>query len=287
MRHPKTNDRLFLAVGITLIFAIIEFFGGLYTQSLALISDGVHMLTDVAALSINVVANILVLRPKNAHMSYGYSRAEVIGALLSGLLLWIISCGLIYQSILRFQNPTAIHGPMVFIVATIGFIANLICMKILHPLQHKNLNIRAAYIHLLSDCLGSIAAMITGAVIFWVDWPLIDPLITLIFCTLMIFTCVPLVKESFSILMERAPNHIHPDQIQRALEQVPHVQNVHHLHVWGITPHQLLLTAHLVSSHPAISLKGAQETLKNQFNITHATFQIEPDHQTCSACQLT
>lgn len=271
---PKALVR---ALVITAIFMVIEMVGGYLSNSLALISDGAHMLTDIGAILMSLFAVWMAKRPSTPTMSFGYHRAEILGALASGLLIWGIAGVLIYEAVSRFDSPPAVNGPIVFWVALIGLGANLVSMRMLHSAKHSNMNVRAAYLHLLADSLGSVGAVIAGLVLWLTDWRPIDLIVTILFALLMLVSSWQLVKEAVGILMESAPRGVDPEKVKQDLETLPDVQEVHDLHIWTVASGRLALSVHLISgsASPSELLSKAHERLKSRHNIIHTTIQVE------------
>jgi cobalt-zinc-cadmium efflux system protein len=273
--HNTAPRAISHAILITLIFMVIELLGGWFSNSLALISDGAHMLTDVGAMSLSLFALWIARRPATSTMTFGYHRAEILGALFSGLLIWLISGVLIYESIDRLHSPPEVKGPVVFGVATLGLIANAVCMWTLHGAKEENLNVKAAYLHVLSDLMGSVGAIIAGAVLWITNWKPIDPLLTILFSLLMLFNSWSLVKEAAGILMESAPTHLDPESILQDLRAIDSVLEVHDLHVWSVSNGKPALSAHLITMNGEHVLSTAHELLRTKYEILHSTLQIE------------
>lgn len=263
------------AILVTAIFMVIELVGGYISNSLALISDAAHMLTDIGAMFLSLFALWVARRPVTIQKSWGYHRAEILGALISGLLIWLISGVLIYEAVMRMQSPPEVQGPVVFVVATIGLIANLSSMWLLKSAKSDNINVRAAYLHLLSDSLGSVGAIIAGAVLWFTGWRPIDPIITVVFAGLMLVSSWSLVKEAIDVLMESTPTHLDPRKIKNDLLGIEGVVEVHDLHVWTVSSGRLALSVHLVSEKAETTLNLANSLLQEQHGIVHTTIQIE------------
>jgi cobalt-zinc-cadmium efflux system protein len=262
---------------VTVIFMIIELVGGFMSNSLALLSDAGHMLTDVGALLVSLFALWMARRPITITMSFGYHRAEILGALVSGLLIWFISGLLVYEAIGRFRHAEVIQGRMVFIIATLGLAANLVCMKMLHSGKKENLNMRAAYLHMVADSLGSIGAIVAGLVLWLTNWHLIDPIISIFFAILMLYSSWYLIKEAVAILMESTPSTLNPVEIEKDLLSLEEVQGVHDLHIWSISSGINALSVHLITPNETILAK-ANALLKERYGIIHTTIQLEhPD----------
>lgn len=210
--HPhNAGPALRLALIITLTFMAIEATGGWISNSLALLTDAAHMLTDAGALLLSLFVNWLAVRAsaqptRNMKNFKGrYHVVELWGALISGIAIWILAGGLVYEAVIRLKNPEEVRAGILLVVATIGLLANLACMKILHPAQENSINVRAAYLHLLSDLLGSVGAIIAGIILMITGWALIDPIITLIFSALMVYSSWALVKEAAQVLVRKTP----------------------------------------------------------------------------------
>lgn len=263
-----------LSLIVTLTFMAVEIVGGYFANSLALISDGVHMATDAAALGFSLFTIWLSRRPAKDGFTFGYQRVEILGALLSGLTVWLIAGFLIFESIDRLNSPETVRGGMVFVIATIGLVANLISLSLLHAKSKESLNVRAAYLHVITDSVGSVAAMISGIVIWMTGWALIDPIITCLLAALMLWSSWRLVMETLGILMERMPEHLSSEKITAALAAIPGVEEVHDLHVWTLSSGKISLSVHLTSHSPHV-LADANSILLKEFGINHTTIQVE------------
>ncbi len=283
--HGQAPQAIVRAIVVTLIFMFVELIGGWMANSLALISDGAHMLTDVGAMLLSLFVIWVSRRPPSATMSFGYHRAEILGALASGLAIWLIAGGLVYEAIIRVQSPPEVKGPLVFGVATLGLLANLVSMRMLHHAQHENMNVRAAYLHILSDLLGSVGAIIAGLVLWLTGWRLIDPIVTLLFAGLMLVSSWQLIKEAVVVLMESTPSNLNADQVRTDLLLVAGVQEVHDLHIWTVASGRLALSVHLISTDNDTLLARVNELLKTKHRIQHTTIQIEhPDRFASENC---
>jgi cobalt-zinc-cadmium efflux system protein len=275
-RHGDAGSRaLFKALGVTLTFMVIEAVGGYLANSLALVSDAAHMLTDAGALSLSLFVVWLSRRPSTPVMSFGYHRVEILGALGSGLAIWVLAGYLVYEAVQRMSAPPEVQGPMVFAVATAGLIANLISMRFLNH-SHESLNVRAAYLHVLSDLLGSVGAMVAGIVLWTTGWRPIDPIVTVVFSALMLFSSWDLVKESLAVLMESAPGAVNPADVKKDLAAIEGVREVHDLHIWSVSSGRHALSAHLISDGSSKALLArANAVLQEKHGIRHTTIQIE------------
>lgn len=274
--HDLTHHHaLHKSFWIAVIFMIVEVIGGWVANSLALISDAMHLFTDIGALLLGIIVARMARWPTTPTMSYGYHRAEILGALVSAASLWALSGVLIYESIHRFFQPEVVDGPVVFFIASIGLVANILMMKILHPSQNHSLNLRAAYLHVLGDLLGSVGVIISGIILWTTHWNLIDPLVTIIFTLTILRSSGKVIKESIGILMESTPSGVDPIAVQQALEQIPGVQEVHDLHIWSASHHKIVLSVHLIADQSYDALGEAHRLLEAQFGIRHMTIQVE------------
>jgi cobalt-zinc-cadmium efflux system protein len=295
--HGLAPDAIKKAIWITLAFMLIEAVGGYAANSLALISDAAHMLTDVGAMLLSLFAFWVARRPSNSKMTFGYHRAEILGALASGLAIWFIAALLIYESIVRLQAPPEVQGPIVAVVATIGLAANLLSMRMLSHAKHENMNVKAAYLHMLSDALGSVGAVVAGVVLSLTHWRPIDPIVTILFSILMLLSSWGLVKDAVGVLMECAPPGIDSTDVLKDLQTLAGVTEAHDLHIWTVSSGRLAMSAHLIvdqtlsktDGHSKDVLIAAIEMLEQKYKILHTTIQIEEAQsfrsERCYDCQ--
>ena len=269
-------DRSFIfALLITGGFAVVEIAGGLYAHSLALISDAGHMATDAGALFIGLLAARLARRPASTSKSYGYGRAEVIGAFVNGLTMLAVVVWIIVEAVQRMLEPQPIAGLWVMGIAAVGLVVNLIVLGVLSH-GHGNLNSRAAVIHVLGDLLGSVAAIVAGAVVTFTGWTLIDPLLSVAVALLILRSTWRLLMESANVLMEAVPEGLDYQAVERRLATISGVTAVHDLHVWQMSSEGRALSAHLlIESHepwPRV-LEEARGLLRREFAVGHVTLQ--------------
>ncbi len=218
-------------------------------------------------------------------MTYGYHRAEILGALASSLSLWGLSLMLIYQSAHRLAYPETVEGPVVFVIACVGLLANLWMMRLLHKHHTHNLNMRAAYLHVVGDLLGSVGVIIGGALLWYTGWNPIDPIITILFTLSILYSSGKVIRQTIRILMESAPEGIDAHAIQKDLEAIPGVKEVHDLHIWSVATNNLALSAHLVTDSPQKALKEAHLVIEKKYKISHMTIQVEdPAHFESQYC---
>lgn len=268
---------------------LVEAAGGLLTGSMALLSDSMHMLTDAAALGMSFFASRLAALKPDSARTYGYRRAEVVAALGNAMLLWILSGYMLREVYERFQSPVPVlAGPMLAIAAA-GFLANLACAWILHSHSGDNINIRGAFLHILSDLAGSAAAMAAGLVIHFTGWYLADTIVSLLIIALILFSSTRLLMEAFHILMEGAPRGLSLKALERDLRAIDGVSDVHELHAWSLSSGFNALSAHLVVKDPArqqAALKTATCGVAAAFGIKHSVFQVESEPVENSSCDV-
>lgn len=276
--RTRSTRVLKIGLGLILLFMLVQLIGGWLANSLALMADAAHMATDAASFALSLFAFWIAKRPASARMSYGFYRAEILGAVASGLMLWAISGVLIYAAILRILSPKEVEGGLVFIIALVTLLINLLMMRMLHDTQKENLNVKAAYLHVLSDLLGSLGVLIAGALIWFTGWNIIDPIFTILFTGLIVVSSWRMMREGLEILMEASPRRIDPNEVERALRSIPVVEDLHDLHIWTVSSGMLALSVHLISRQTERALDLAHEELKRRFQISHTTIQVEhPD----------
>ncbi|MCK9201441.1 MAG: cation diffusion facilitator family transporter [Gallionella sp.] len=277
-RHARAGTTLVLATLFTLGFAAVEAGVGLWAGSLALVADAGHMVNDAAALALAAGAAWLARRPPSPRHSYGFGRAEFFAALVNSLALLALVAWLVATAITRLQAPQAVMGEAVSITAAIGLAINLLVAWLLAR-GEKNLNTRAAMLHVIGDLLGSVAALLSGLVIAFTGWTPIDPLLSLGIGALILFSSLRLLREALHGLMEGAPFDIDPQAVGQALVAVPGVASVHDLHIWSVKSEVPLLSAHLVVRDIGqweSVLQAGHVMLAERFDIHHATLQPEP-----------
>lgn len=286
IHHPKTHQKaLNKALVIAVIFMIVEIVGGIAANSLALISDALHMFTDIGALGLSLIVLKVAHLPRTPKMSYGYLRAEVLGALGSALSLWGLCGVVIYQAVRRLITPPEVNGPIVFVIAVIGFAANLWMMNALHSSHKHSLNLRAAYLHVIGDMLGSIGVVIAGIVIWITHWNPIDPIISILFALGIVYGSGKIIKQTVSILMESTPDGINPIAIEKDLLSIAGVKEVHDLHIWSVSEKKIALSAHLVATSTHAALNEAHKIIEKKHGISHMTIQVEdPEHFEAHYC---
>jgi cobalt-zinc-cadmium efflux system protein len=268
--------RLRVALALTATFLVVEVIGGVLSNSLALIADAGHMLTDVAALALSLFVAWFTRQPTTPQKSYGYLRWEILAAFLNGSVLLLISAGIIVESLVRIRTPEPVGGLMLW-VAVAGLITNVISARILHGGSHDNLNVRGAYLHVLGDLLGSVGVVVAAIVIRYTGWLLADPIASFVTTALIIRGAWSLVKESVDILLESVPKHISIGAVRTQLEAIPGIESVHDLHIWSVNPRMVAMSAHAIvrdASAQQHVLEHVHDAM-GLFGIGHVTVQIE------------
>ncbi len=266
------------ALLITLAFAGVEFAVGWWGGSLALMADAGHMLTDSTSLGLAALAAWIATRPADAGHSWGHGRAEIVAALVNGTAMVALVVVIVYNAIDRFQNPVEVKGVAVLIVAAIGLVVNLAVLKVLHG-GEENLNVRGAMLHVIGDLLGSVAALASGAVILWTGWTPIDPILSLLICSLILVAAIRLLRTALRIVMEGVPGPIELEDVRAAMTEDREVVEIHDLHIWQISSERIALSAHVVvrdlEAWPGL-LDRLNVLLRERFGIDHPTLQPEP-----------
>jgi len=281
--HASGNmRRVLIALVLTGTFMIVEVIGGIISGSLALLADAGHMLTDTMALALAAAAFQVSKRPADAKLTYGYQRFQILAAFVNGLSLILIVAWILYEAVDRFRNPTEILGNTMLLIAAIGLVVNLVSFLVLHGGDRDNLNIRGAAIHVAGDLLGSVAAIIAALVIIYTGWTPIDPLLSVAVAFLILRSAWVLVKRSAHVLLEGAPEWLDLDTMQeRIISKVPTVIEIHHVHVWGLTPQDLMLTMHVrlqgAPTNPTECIRHIKAVLKDEYGIGHTTVEIETE----------
>jgi cobalt-zinc-cadmium efflux system protein len=276
--NREHRRRFSIVLGITLAFFLIEAIGGWLTGSLALLADASHLLGDIGALSLALIAMWLVGRPATHAKTYGYHRAEILAALFNGLLLWLIAGLIWHEAYQRLLSPPSIHGVGMTVIAALGLIANLVSYFFLSSMSQQTLNTRTAMLHVLGDTLGSVGALVAGGIIWSTGWTTADPLVSLLIGGLILVTSWGVMKESIDVLMEGTPKGIDLPAILTALGTVPGLEEVHDLHIWSLRSGVHALTLHGVigdEADAAAMLTEMTRMLGERFDIHHTTIQFD------------
>jgi len=259
---------------------LAEIAGAWWSGSLALAADAGHMLSDIGALGLALFASWVATRPAGRRWTYGHVRAEILAALAQGVALFAVAGLIALEALERLSEPRPVVGPMLLAIATFGLAGNLLCLWILSEDREHSLNVRGAWLHVLSDALGSVGAMTAGALIWAFGWRFADPLASLAICGLVLFSAWHLLREVVDVLMEAAPRELDVDQVHAALAGLAGVRSVHDLHVWTVGHGSIALSCHLVVADEGSAtslLSEAYAVLGARFGIEHATLQVEPE----------
>ncbi|QOP73214.1 cation diffusion facilitator family transporter [Pediococcus acidilactici] len=273
--------RFLEATVLNLAITAVEFGGGLLSGSLALLSDAIHNLGDSASIVMAYVASRISQRNSNQSKTYGYRRAEILSSYFNAIFLLVMSALLIWEAIRRFAHPHPVNGGLMLVVAVVGLLANGFSAWLLHSGSHNNLNLKATYLHILSDAFAS-GGVILGALIikiFHVVWE--DPLMTIVVSVYIAYKTIPIIIEATNILMEAGPR-LDYRAVKATVLSVPGVVNIHHVHTWMIDEHRIMLTAHIALEDQELSevepiYQKIRKLLKDKYNIEHATLQAEVD----------
>jgi cobalt-zinc-cadmium efflux system protein len=271
--------RLAFTLGLVAVYMVAEFAGGLLSGSLALLADAGHMLSDAAALGLSLFAIWISQRPPTARRTWGYYRIEILAALVNGVTLVVLSIFILREALERFQAPGPVDAPVLMAIAAGGLLVNLVSLGILSGGKEESLNVRGAWLHVLTDALGSVQAIVAGALIWAFGWTWADPAASVLISLLVIYSAWDLLRDTVGVLMEGAPRHIDVDEVRNCLMALPCVVAVHDLHVWTITSGMESLSCHVVvedGQSYCDALTEVRATLHGRFGIDHLTIQVEP-----------
>jgi cobalt-zinc-cadmium efflux system protein len=283
MTHSHTTDnmrRVQIALFLTAIFTVVELIGGIVTGSLALLADAGHMLTDTMALALAVLAFRVGSRPADRKRSYGYQRFQILAAFVNGLCLLGIVGWILFEAVQRLLSPPEVLAEGMLYVAFAGLAVNVVAFLILHGGDRDNMNMQGAALHVLGDLLGSVAAIVAALTILGTGWMPIDPLLSVVVALLIMRSAWQLLRRSGHVLLEGAPEWLDVPDMQAAIEQrVPAVVGIHHVHVWGLTQQDLMLTMHVVlnenEANPTGAIRQVKDILRADYGIRHSTIEIE------------
>lgn len=284
--HHNVEDistvRLFITMILNFVITIAELIGGIISGSLALISDALHNFSDGIAIIISYIAIRLNRKPVNQNFTFGFKRAEIIAAVFNASVLIGISIYLFIESYHRFVSPEPIEGGLMIIVASIGLLANVIGTLLLQKGAKGNMNIRAAYLHLLSDAVSSVAVIIGGIFIYFYSIYWIDPILTVLISLYIIKASFTIVKEATMVLMMAAPESLSIQEIEKEILQLDEIQNIHHIHLWRVNDREIHFEAHINVEDMMVSntenlQEKVQKMLNEKFHIHHVTLQFECD----------
>ncbi|CDM66690.1 cation diffusion facilitator family transporter [Pyrinomonas methylaliphatogenes] len=291
-RRLSRRQRLVWVLSLTCLYAFAEAIGGWWTGSLALLADAGHMLTDIAAIALALFAAWFGARPANSRKTYGYYRLEILAAFINGIALVLISILILYEAYKRFLSPPEVKASVMIAIAIGGLVTNLFCAWLLHGEHEHDLNVRGAWLHIIGDALGSVGAIIAGALMLARNWWIADPLFSILITLLIIWSAWRLIREATDVLLEGTPAHINLAAVEEAILETEGVTDVHDLHVWTITSGREALSAHVIHaegiSQPEL-LRALRAKLRTRFGIDHLTIQMETmdfDDETLRFCHV-
>jgi cobalt-zinc-cadmium efflux system protein len=281
LHAPRNTKALGIVLSITISFFIIELVGGIITNSLALQTDALHMLNDVLALGLALIAAWIALRPITGKRTYGYYRAEILAAFLNGIFLWVIVIFIFYEALHRIQQPAEIKSHEMLIIAFLGLLANGLSAVTLLRSKDESLNVKGAFLHVVTDTLGSIGAISAGLIMFFTGWYQADSLVSMLIGVLIFYGSGRLIRDSINVLLEGVPSNIDVSALERRIVELKGVKDIHDLHVWCITPTQTCcMSAHVVvkkGTNRKKLLTTLIDMLREEFGIDHTTIQLEDE----------
>jgi cobalt-zinc-cadmium efflux system protein len=279
-QRERNKSGLTIALSITVGIMLLEFFGGLITNSLALLSDAGHMLSDAGSLALSLTAMWFALKPPSPQKTYGFYRAEILAALFNGVTLFIIAGFIVWEAVHRFLEPPRVDSGIMVAIAAIGLLANVASAWFLMRKGDvkENVNLRSAYLHIIGDALGSAGAIVAGLLMLLFSWYWADPIISVLVAVLILKSAWGVLNHATHILMEGTPVAIDQEEVRRTLQSIPGVRDVHDLHIWTITSGLDSLSCHLLvedESDCQSILQEAIRKIEEQFQIRHTTIQVE------------
>ena len=279
--HDVSGKNLFITIVLNVIITLSQIVGGIFSGSLALLSDAMHNFSDVLALVIAYVANRLAAQPNNESKTFGYKRAEILAALFNASVLIGIAIFLIIEAFHKFYHPEVVNSIWVIGLGTLSIVLNAASVLLIKDDAHGNMNMKAAYLHLLTDVMTSVAVVGGGLLMYYFGIFWVDPLISMLIALYLIWASFGLVKESSAILMQFTPEGIDVEEVVKSIEEEKEIKDVHHIHIWKLNDHQINLEAHL-DFNEDISLSKSnrvidklEKKLHDTFDVEHTTFQCE------------
>lgn len=266
-----------MALAITATFLIAEVVGGVVSNSLALLADAGHMLTDVAALALSLFVAWFSRQPYEPRRTYGYLRWEILAAFLNGATLLLLSAWIAFEAVMRLREPEAVASGVMLVIAVIGILANVAAAVVLHPASESSLNLRGAYLHVIGDLLGSVATVVAALLVRFTGWLAADPVVSLLMTLLIVRGAWQLVRESIDVLLESTPAHISVGAVRQQLTAIPGIESVHDLHVWSVTSSVVAMSVHAIVREPERHqhvLEHVHDAMR-LFGIQHVTVQLE------------
>lgn len=280
----EQNRLLSLSLAVTAGIAVVEVVGGILSNSISLVSDAVHVFTDVVAIGLSLFAITMAAKSHSGIMTFGYHRAEVLAALANGVALSAISVWVLYEAVLRVLSPRLIDAPLMLAIAGIGLAGNLVVMFLLKHHADKSINVQSAFVHVLYDAVSSVAVIITGFIAYATGITIVDPLVAFLIAGLVARSAYTIIRSSTHILLEGAPRDLDMQQVIATLKRLDGVVDVHDLHVWTISTGMDALSGHVVVRDQLLSQSGRlladiNKVLAERYNITHTTIQLESEHE--------
>ena len=282
----RNGRRIAITLVLVLLYMVAEVVGGLLSNSLALLADAGHMLSDAGALVIALLAMRIGRRPPSTTHTFGYRRAEILGALVNGAALLAIAGYIAYEAVTRVLSPPEVRGGLMMIIACGGLVVNLVGLAILHGGRSESLNVRAAWLHVLADALGSVGAIIAGGMVMLFGWTWADPVASLVIAGLVIVSALALLRQTTAVLMQAVPEGIDIASVERALTSVSGVLAVPDLHIWALTGGQVFLSAHLTIApdlRRQTVLDEVHRLMRERFGVHHTTVQLDCPED-CAPC---
>lgn len=284
----KERRNLLWAILLTAVVMVVEIFGGLFSNSLSLLSDAGHMLTHLLALSISFLALLFSMRPPTSKNTFGFYRLEILAALLNSVLLFLVTLWIFYHAYQRFYQPEPVASLEMMTIAGIGLVANLVTMILLSRSKRNSINIKSAFLHMIGDTLSSVGVLIAAGVMYFTEWWFIDPLLGVVLSLFILFWAVRLMMDSVDILLEATPKEIDPVRVVEAVKVIEEVRDVHDVHVWTLTSGMYALSAHVAVrdmplNETAHLLRKINFLLCQRFKIGHAAIQLETEEGALSS----
>jgi cobalt-zinc-cadmium efflux system protein len=277
----RSRSHLAVALAITISFFVVELIGGYITNSLALAADAWHMLNDAVALAFALIAAWIAGRPSDLRKTFGYHRTEILAAFLNGIFLWAVVILIIFSAIQRLQTPATVASQEMLLIAVIGLVANGLSAGVLSRSKSESLNVKSAFLHVVSDTLGSVAVIAAGLIMFFTGWYQADPIFSMLVAILISYGAYKLIRESINVLLEGVPPDIDMATVERKIMEQKGVEGVHDLHVWCITPTKICaLSCHVVVEEGIDRRKLLSDliaVLDAAFGIDHTTIQLEEE----------
>jgi cobalt-zinc-cadmium efflux system protein len=279
--HSKDSDRnLFVAIILNVLLSVSQIIGGIISGSLSLIADALHNFSDAASLCIALFARTVSRRPPDTLKTFGYQRADTIAALINLTLLIVIGLYIAYEGVIRLANPQQVTGWIIILVAGIALIIDVFTAMITHRISKNNMNMRAAFLHNLSDALSSLSVIIAGVLIILFEWYWTDTVLTFMISAFVLWQGITMLPKTIHLLMEGTPIGLSLEDIKLCMNEVSGVENIHHLHVWNLDENRIALEAHVVMmvselKEVKVIKDEIKSKLKNKFNITHSTLEFE------------